>query len=1230
MSKFNKFLVVFSMLPLVLGGCSNRGPETSTTSSVPNEAIYAIYQLYLNDGGALSYDEWLESIKGEDGVNGLTPFIGSNGNWWIGSTDTGVNATGPKGDPGQVGQPGATGQPGPQGPQGPQGATGQQGPSGNSVYTGRGAPLSDFGTIGDSYIDIDTFDFWIKSTAGWSKIGNIKGPQGDPGGDGQTGATGPQGPQGPQGIQGPQGPAGADGITPTITIGSNFHWIINGVDTGVVARGEGGGGGSTSVYIGDNNHWYIDDFDTGINATGPQGDPGEKGNDGTSLLNGTDVPSNELGNNGDSYINLANFDYYVKANDVWELRGNIKGEKGEDASYIVPYVTDVELEVYYVDGNMHFVYTYTLSNGETVTKETIPAIVVKSVSLVETAFNINYLNSDFPLYAVVTYSDNSEEVVEIDDYSYENGVITYSYNEHEYNEDVILSSSSTERIVNLDYFGYKSPEVSSSVTRYQALLEFSNFRVFLNTSDLFEHTLLSFTEEENGHNVNTRYVDIAGYVFKLVTYYGYSGYSYNTYTLNVDISNPSATYQISTTNLETGNPEVITITNENIKTAPYRLEDFDLLEYATAVIAKDGFAKEIQIRPIDSSSDEIVKVELLSSTSSMDIVLNESMDDFLEDCSGRLYANFNVYRANGSSSFYPLSYDDNPTVFDFSNVNLNQKGVYPIYANFEIDGQVYHREVCPVRVSDPSDLVLYNINLSTKLPSIFVTEEQLANSSYLNLSGFKFILHYHDPITGAYFAEESTDTSLIKAKVNGNYRYSPIDDPIIDLANVDIYYGDNLINSISCPILTSYHIENNAMYYFTTEGDFVANVSQTDPKSTGNPKVYYETPSGDEGLSGTFLSGSEVSGFIDSFSSEREFTVNIPLGYIGDELVNAPCDVKIVSIREFWAFGDVEWPVNVDLNELALEVNVSNYYYYNDSYVSELSNYATFEHRSFSVDIEDVILSESFDKTTPGSYNASYDGHIFVIRVIASVISGVEAQCPLNTLTFTNGDTPESFINRLISDGNLIYRYQNGTTSPIPNLNSSMFSYDEDTFTGVGTKYIRITTDQGTFSLQIQVSVIDADYIGELNISNYSYFTNSGVESAQLYDGYIAVQVNGSTTVLELANEEGNLYYMFTDGMPYRIYCAIDAQELTISDPEFTTPLVAEGRISPSDYMTYDVYLHSDVFLKMVMTLNFPGSSEPMVMPMFISYTYDETTGVYSTANGLNFKVENGVVVAAN
>ena len=81
-----------------------------------------------------------KGATGSQGPAGTTPTIGSNGNWYLGSTDTGKPSRG------------ATGA---QGPQGPKGATGAQ------------------------------------------------GPKGDTGATGARGATGPQGPQGPQGPAGP-------------------------------------------------------------------------------------------------------------------------------------------------------------------------------------------------------------------------------------------------------------------------------------------------------------------------------------------------------------------------------------------------------------------------------------------------------------------------------------------------------------------------------------------------------------------------------------------------------------------------------------------------------------------------------------------------------------------------------------------------------------------------------------------------------------------------------------------------------------------------------------------------------------------------------------------------------------------------------------------------------------------------------------------------------------------
>jgi hypothetical protein len=55
-----------------------------------------MYVVYAEAEGVtpVSYETWLMSIrgeKGEKGDDGLTPYIGENGNWWIGDIDTNID-----------------------------------------------------------------------------------------------------------------------------------------------------------------------------------------------------------------------------------------------------------------------------------------------------------------------------------------------------------------------------------------------------------------------------------------------------------------------------------------------------------------------------------------------------------------------------------------------------------------------------------------------------------------------------------------------------------------------------------------------------------------------------------------------------------------------------------------------------------------------------------------------------------------------------------------------------------------------------------------------------------------------------------------------------------------------------------------------------------------------------------------------------------------------------------
>lgn len=69
--------------------------------------------------------------NGSDGKDGNTPFIGENGNWWIGETDTGVKAAGVDGEKGDKGDPGEKGDKGEKGGKGDKGDKGDPGQNGS-------------------------------------------------------------------------------------------------------------------------------------------------------------------------------------------------------------------------------------------------------------------------------------------------------------------------------------------------------------------------------------------------------------------------------------------------------------------------------------------------------------------------------------------------------------------------------------------------------------------------------------------------------------------------------------------------------------------------------------------------------------------------------------------------------------------------------------------------------------------------------------------------------------------------------------------------------------------------------------------------------------------------------------------------------------------------------------------------------------------------------------------
>ena len=207
--------------------------ETSPSASVGEDLPRgkSAYEVAVENGFSGTETEWLASLKGEpgaagasgkDGEDGKTPYVGDNGNWYIGADDTGKPSRGAKGDKGEKGEKGDKGEKGEKGDKGAQGIQGEQG------------------------------------------IQGVQGEKGDKGEKGDTGA------------QGPQGAAGADGKTPNLTIGSvttldagqNATASMGGTAESPVlnlgiprgAKGEPGEGGGSAYYVkldGDYPHYTL-------------------------------------------------------------------------------------------------------------------------------------------------------------------------------------------------------------------------------------------------------------------------------------------------------------------------------------------------------------------------------------------------------------------------------------------------------------------------------------------------------------------------------------------------------------------------------------------------------------------------------------------------------------------------------------------------------------------------------------------------------------------------------------------------------------------------------------------------------------------------------------------------------------------------------------------------------------------------------------------------------------
>lgn len=114
--------------------------QTTTSTADSGENVVTVK---LTDGSSSQF-KFRNGSKGSSGKDGDTPYIGSNGNWWIGSVDTGVKA---QGRPGKDGSSGA--------------AAGFATPTAEAFFIAGGDPTAEVTASGPDTAKKFAFKFWI-------------------------------------------------------------------------------------------------------------------------------------------------------------------------------------------------------------------------------------------------------------------------------------------------------------------------------------------------------------------------------------------------------------------------------------------------------------------------------------------------------------------------------------------------------------------------------------------------------------------------------------------------------------------------------------------------------------------------------------------------------------------------------------------------------------------------------------------------------------------------------------------------------------------------------------------------------------------------------------------------------------------------------------------------------------------------------------------------------------
>lgn len=202
------------------------------------------YEIAKENGFDGTEAEWLASLKGapgaagtngKDGENGETPYVGENGNWYIGADDTGKPSRGAKGEAGKDGVTPTF--------------------SIESVETGEPGTNADVTMTGDA--PNHGLKFVIprgdKGDTGNTGSPGAKGDKGEPGAKGEPGSPGAKGDKGDTGAT----PNLSIGTVTTLDAGQNATASMGGTTANPVlnlgiprgAKGEPGQGGGGTYYV---------------------------------------------------------------------------------------------------------------------------------------------------------------------------------------------------------------------------------------------------------------------------------------------------------------------------------------------------------------------------------------------------------------------------------------------------------------------------------------------------------------------------------------------------------------------------------------------------------------------------------------------------------------------------------------------------------------------------------------------------------------------------------------------------------------------------------------------------------------------------------------------------------------------------------------------------------------------------------------------------------------------